>query len=114
VPSRTLLNSSHDYKVAKLGNMNQVGSQYFECEFHSSGPFTDSGVTVFAREIEDKISKPLSDEDVMIPPSKTMHPLCSEKDSVLTEEEMTSTDKVIRIFCLIMVHVGFCSCFQLI
>ena len=84
MPSHTPLKSSRDYNMAKCGNMNQVGSQYFECEFHSSGPFTNSGVTVFAGEVEDEISK-RSDGDVMILPSKTTHPLCSEKDSALND-----------------------------
>jgi len=54
--------------------MNQVGSQYFECEFHSSGPFTDSGLTVFAGEVEDEIIK-RSDGDVMI----LLRTLCVQK-----------------------------------
>ena len=91
---RTPLKSSCDYNVAKkCGNMNQVGSQYYDCKFHS-GPF--NGVTVFAGEVEDEINKP-GDGDVML--QVKLHALfCSENDCVLTEEEMTSTDKVIRNF----------------
>ena len=62
----TPLKSSRDYNVAKEpGNMNQVGSQYYDCEFHSSGPFNDTGVTVFAGEAEDEINKS-GDGDVML------------------------------------------------
>jgi len=71
--------------------MNQAGSQYYDCEFHSSGPFNDAGVTLLV-----EISKS-GDGNLMIQ-SETMHPFDSGNVCVVTEEGETSTNKVVMYF----------------
>ena len=73
--------------------MSQVGNKYYDCEFHSSGPFNGlmSGITLATVETSDEASNKSDDGNVIL--VEAMSATCQSKEHELPEGIVRMTEK---------------------